>query len=407
MIKTLENTNRIYSLDSLRGLAALAVVFYHCVLCFSIFYDNYSDNEIIYNLLKIINFTPVHLFIAGRESVLLFFVLSGFVLSLPFLSGKKYRYKNYMVQRLCRIYIPYIFVMTLSAFLMILLSDYKPNTYYTEAFNHRWEHPVSIISILSYIFMIGYDVNNINGATWSLVQEMRVSFLFPLIMVFLVKMKWNKFFFVSFSAFSLLWIIFKGFAQMFYINEPINFMISSLGDTCFYTTFFIMGATIAKCTPQISKIVKKLRLTYKVTLLIISLSIINLKLLNNFSFGEDGIIYIITNAINQWVVGIGVSIIFSIVLNSQKLKNMLTRKTPLFLGRISYSVYLIHPVILILSGKYLSILVGPILAIVIVPFLTIPLAWIMHIYIENPSAKLGKILAKEKLNRNNEIKIAS
>ncbi len=63
-------TQRYEELDSLRGLAALSVFFSHMYLMF---------NESMVSTF-LFEYGPFRAFIAGSEAVILFFVLSGFVL---------------------------------------------------------------------------------------------------------------------------------------------------------------------------------------------------------------------------------------------------------------------------------------------------------------------------------------
>ena len=391
----MSKTKRIDSLDSIRGIASIIVMIYHCVLCFSIFYNNNVEPSA--NIfLKILNYTPFHLAIAGTESVLLFFVLSGFVLSLPFLNRKLYSYKSYALQRFCRIYIPYIFVMALSSTLMIFLADYNPITELTNAFNHRWEHPLTIEAVISYIFMLGYDVNNVNGATWSLVHEMRISLIFPLLMLIVVRLSWIKSLLLGLGFTTFLWVLAKAIAQKVFISEPVNYLLNSIGDTFFYSTFFVMGAVLAKCSPQVSKIIKKLKLSHKIILLFLSFLLINKTLLNLIPFGQDGLFSILGSLIIQWTVAIGIIILFSLVLNSVRTEAFLTKSSLLWVGKISYSVYLIHPVIIILCGKFLSKFMPLPIAIFLVPIITLPVASLMYKYIEVASIKLGKRFTNKK-----------
>lgn len=65
--------SRFDQIDSIRGLAALSVVISHL----SLVIPN------VYIVQKLKN-TPLHIFWAGHEAVILFFILSGFVLALPY-----------------------------------------------------------------------------------------------------------------------------------------------------------------------------------------------------------------------------------------------------------------------------------------------------------------------------------
>ena len=75
---------RFRSLDSLRGLAALAVVFHHCLLTLPA--SAFCRGEIAWWFAV----TPLRLLIDGPGAVLLFFVLSGFVLAASIDAGQRH-----------------------------------------------------------------------------------------------------------------------------------------------------------------------------------------------------------------------------------------------------------------------------------------------------------------------------
>lgn len=85
--------SRYLQIDGIRGLAALTVVISHFTLL---------------TPLLGLRHTPLRLVSGGHEAVILFFVLSGFVLSLQFESGRTFTYGEYAIRRICRIFIPYI-----------------------------------------------------------------------------------------------------------------------------------------------------------------------------------------------------------------------------------------------------------------------------------------------------------
>jgi Acyltransferase family len=76
---------RFEQLDSMRGLAALVVVFHHFYLMF--YRAHFRSNPLS---------ALIYPFVAGHESVMLFFVLSGFVLSLPLMKQVPFSYPIYV-----------------------------------------------------------------------------------------------------------------------------------------------------------------------------------------------------------------------------------------------------------------------------------------------------------------------
>jgi peptidoglycan/LPS O-acetylase OafA/YrhL len=107
---TASERKRLPALDGLRGLAALVVLLHHTLLASQPTLAgpyNVGPYPTSGSLAWLITFTPLHIFWAGGEFVVLFFVLSGFVLSLPTArSGKQPRIASYYPSRFLRLYLP-------------------------------------------------------------------------------------------------------------------------------------------------------------------------------------------------------------------------------------------------------------------------------------------------------------
>src|ERR1700722_527969 len=131
---------RIEYLDSLRGLAATQVVINHSFLIFPILYSAFSREPITNRVVWVLVYTPFHLFWDGAEAVTFFFVLSGFVLALPYFNGRAPFYPSYLVRRFFRIYVPYIIVVTLSAFMLFLSLARHPMAGTSAFFTPMWSH---------------------------------------------------------------------------------------------------------------------------------------------------------------------------------------------------------------------------------------------------------------------------
>ena len=142
---------RIREFDSLRGIAAFTVVIHHFLLILPAIDANTYGQKIFWQV-NVIKYTPLHLVWAGREAVIFFFVLSGFVLSLPFLGGKEVKYSHFLIKRVCRIYIPYFCAITIAIMLDLLLSRHGiPQL--SGWFQLAWTAKVSNLLILNHYLL--------------------------------------------------------------------------------------------------------------------------------------------------------------------------------------------------------------------------------------------------------------
>ena len=97
--------NKLIKLEAIRGFAALYVVFHHTIHQFKIF-----------------NLDLSFLFRFGQEAVILFFILSGFVIEYSYSKGKDKSFKTYFLKRFLRIYIPLFFVF-IAHFIIISINN--------------------------------------------------------------------------------------------------------------------------------------------------------------------------------------------------------------------------------------------------------------------------------------------
>src|ERR1700744_4347419 len=75
--------------------------------------------------LSIVRLSPLRLFIAGHAAVIVFFLLSGFVLSLPYRSKQPHAL-GFILRRTSRIYIPFASAVLLSAVLVAMIQGIYP-----------------------------------------------------------------------------------------------------------------------------------------------------------------------------------------------------------------------------------------------------------------------------------------
>lgn len=383
--------DRIEYLDSLRGLAAMSVIIFHCMISFNLFYEANYNSQYENGLIKFISETPLKIFWSGNEAVLLFFVLSGFVLSLSFYRGRSTNYSVYIAKRFARIYIPYAVVMAVSTLLCTFLYV-RSIEGMSPVFDNRWNHLPTWHAILAYIFMINYDTANVNGVVWTLYHEMRISLIFPFIALIISKNSLAKSLCINASILTSVWVS----LHLLSVNATgvLRLITLDFKSTVFYAVFFVLGATLAKYRFGITRYLSTKTPYIKFIILLISLSLIGSKWIYYFSPIKHPVI-------GELIAGIGIVTLFSVALSSRLIQQVLMVKPLLFLGKISYSLYLVHILVLMLLAIFVGQLIDIRIAIALTPILSIPVAWLTYKYLENPSVKIAKRWSKK---INNHIK---
>lgn len=370
------NNNRIEYLDSLRGIAALSVVIFHCMISFVIFHSANYNSEYQNSFIKFITESPLKILWNGTEAVLLFFVLSGFVLSISYLNGKANRYNVFLAKRFARIYIPYFIVMLISVILSMIFLEFNNLEGMSSTFNNRWNHPITLEAILAYVFMINYDTANVNGVVWTLFHEMRISIVFPLLMLVIIKYNFIKSLMINAIIVVGSWLL-LGVIGLYTSGLP-SFLANDFRATAFYVVFFVLGATLCKYRLEVSSYIYKMKPSSKFLLFSLSIILISARwILDTMP--------IFSTYTHQLVVGIGIILLFAVVLSSELSQKILMNKFLLWLGKISFSLYLTHILVLMT----LAILFGKDL-IWLTPIVSLPIAALTYKYVEGPAIKIGK-----------------
>lgn len=377
-------TNRFEELDSLRGIAAIAVFFSHILLIFNS--NMFTTVLFEYGLLRV--------FVAGSESVMLFFILSGFVLSLPFYNKKSFSYGSYTIKRICRIYLPYIFAVGLAFACKELFYDGKI-IYLSSWFNGIWDTKISLKEMINHLILVNTFLSNLNNVVWSLVHEMRISLFFPLLMFLLIRLDTIKGVGIAFlfSVSSVL-IVFLTGSEFFGVE---------LFATLHYSALFIIGALLAKNREYLINTYKSLPPLSKMVLFLIGVilfvyahpSFILSKLIPNFH-------PFYRTVIDSWFISAGACILIISALSAGSFSRILNNKVINYLGKISYSLYLTHIVVLTSTVYLFSEILPMWIICVLAVALTVLLSSAMYHIVEKGSMKLGKHLAKNLENRNDK-----
>jgi peptidoglycan/LPS O-acetylase OafA/YrhL len=360
---------RLHQLDALRGLAALVVVFRHSF-------------DVVTHLPSALEESPLYLLVGGHEAVIFFFILSGFVLSLPFYSGKEFSYFSYMVKRAVRIYLPFMAAM-IAAMMMCQMLYQGGITHLSAWMSNKWSIEVTFNTILEQLNILGnHETRTYNPVVWSLIHEMRISLIFPLLMIIINRFNWKVPVAIA-AACSLI-----GGLNGIYGLEPSLGYQTSWFDSIHFTAMFIIGALAAKHRRVLLDTIAGMRKLNKLLILATGFVayIYSREMKTSSMYFAD--------AAADWGISFGVVTIIIFALGDRAYSQLLGNKVVTFVGKISFSLYLYHTTVMFTFLHLLHNQLNPwlILALSLPPIMLVSYsAWK---WVERPSITLGKSLTR-------------
>lgn len=353
------NSTRLPSLDGLRGVAASVVMVYHLSLVARPFIDTGTRGDLWWWLTQ----TPLKLFTAGTESVLVFFVLSGLVVALPALRTG-FGWASYYGTRLLRLYLPVWGALALAAVLVALLPrDAAAVT------AHAWISTANVTHITlpqwlseASLWKASYDIDNV---LWSLRWELVFSLTLPLFVIVARALRQHWWFAASLAA----------------VLTVTGRLVSV--DALVYLPVFFLGTLLAVRLGEVRAWAAQRGRLFWAALTVVSLGLLIASWLARPLENKVG-------ADLLWgLSGLGAAGIVLLAVGSPSAQRMLSSAVPKWLGTVSFSLYLVQaPVIATLAfalgdRNWLR-----------VAALGIPLclltAWLFHLVVEKPSHRLAR-----------------
>lgn len=222
--------NRFMELEGLRGVAAIVVVLYHNLLAFYslAFLGVYSRFEVVQNMKYEDNLygNPIMVLLSGQFAVAIFFVLSGFVLSIGFFStGSIDIVKKLALKRYPRLMLPAL-ASIIIAFIIITLgiSHEQQAAAITHSgwLQYWWDFTPNLYNALSSgvreIFFLGG--NRYNNALWTMTTEFGGSFIVFGFLALFAKVKYRAVLYallvlVLFNTWYVAFIVGMGLADLY------------------------------------------------------------------------------------------------------------------------------------------------------------------------------------------------
>jgi peptidoglycan/LPS O-acetylase OafA/YrhL len=178
-----ERDGRLTALDGLRGVAALVVVLFHVVKLSVVALGTEAEiGGTAPGLAGRLSHSPLAILWAGPEFVMVFFVLSGFVLARA-LHGRPVRLASYYAARALRLYLPVWGSLVLAGVLVALVPR-APSLAGANVAVAAFAAPVDRALVLHNALLVTTDARApLNGVLWSLRWEVLFSLLLPVLLL--------------------------------------------------------------------------------------------------------------------------------------------------------------------------------------------------------------------------------
>lgn len=354
-------SGRIKSLDGLRGIACLVVFFMHLGATVKPFGD--------------IQYT----FIPGNSAVLVFFVLSGVVLAIkPFDNANRgaYPWYGYFPRRLVRLMVP-LFVAVLLGVVSVLgaqllglsASGASLETIKTDEGIRVILHDV----VVQFDFLFS-DVDRSNPPAWSMKWELWFSLMLPLC-IYLADHTHKDI--ISTGA------IFCAIFTSYFVDYPAIRLC----------LMFVLGVYLAKHSHALCA----LHLTSFAAfgILLLSIGFIELPEL------QRGGVFVACNPVVSSFVGtvrdLGCVLLVFLAINHGAINRFLSTGGCLFFGKLSYSLYLTHAIVVAGLHSVLEMLgfANPIIQCLIIIPLSLLAAYAFWNFIEKPSIEWSRVIGQD------------
>jgi peptidoglycan/LPS O-acetylase OafA/YrhL len=303
------------------------------------------------------------------------------VLTLPMLQANQQDYLTYAVRRTCRIYLPYV------AALMVALAGcwkFHGLEMYGPIFRTLWRSAPSLPLVAAHLAFLGrYDVFAYNPPTWSLVHEMRISLIFPLLCLVSLRLRaWAAF------AIALSFPIAGRLVEKYsapYTGDGLGTHGIFWAKTISYCGIFLIGSLLARYRGPLATRLAGLPAALRWLFLAAAAALYQFPMFLPVPW-----------YLRDFAVALGAAYFVMLALVPDGWLSRLLRRSPLrFLGRISYSLYLVHvPILMVMSiaiwGKVSFVYL-------LLPFLAVSLvaAAVFYRVVERPSIALGKAIGRK------------
>ncbi len=385
------NGERLQSIDALRGLAALGVVFYHALW--------QSSNAVPANFfrwpVKFVQFVSSF----GYIGVFLFFVISGFCIHLQWAKSRaqqkphEVQFGTFWRRRFRRLYPPYLIAFGLFFLLAALTTGIKVTAFF-------------IYDVVMHVLMLHnldpHTVYSINGVFWTLAIEEQLYLAYFLLLFLRTRFGWGPTLLICAGA-RVGWF---GLSHLIWVKFGVGVPVPEAAASHWLT--WALGALAVEAAFGLVKLPKWCRNIWLGIAAVIVASATSMILPQT---EKDTVPHTLAWMLMHPMWGLGFFIIVNRVVAMEQswLKDLLmfTSRFDLrrlmqnavaaaaFIGVFSYSLYLTHELVIMQSWWFVSSYLPPALNtfLIVVPA-TVLFAWVFYRYCERPYMRKPATVSK-------------
>jgi peptidoglycan/LPS O-acetylase OafA/YrhL len=153
-----------------------------------------------------------------------------------------------------------------------------------------------------------------------------------------------------------------------------------------WTGFFVAGILIARHRHAIVAAWRRLPGVARVLLFILAITLYS----SHYLWPRANLT---RDTVDSLISGAGSALLVVGVLSEERLAKPLAAPALQLLGRVSYSLYLLHAVVLVTVIRLLGGLIPPLVAEAMALAFVLPLAMLCYRYVERPGIQLGRLLS--------------
>lgn len=365
-------SRRIEIFDGMRGLAAIIVMVFHLIVMVEAGHASNASLDFKNKLWAVFTLTPLKLLWAGNEAVILFYIIGGFVIAKPYIEGRRIDFIAFVKKRFSRLILPYWLILIVTLICIALFSSLKSTIPLSGSFNIKWSTMPSLFEILAQFLAFDVNMDVTAGAFWSIVQEWRIALLIPFIAAALSRYSTMRV--VALVALTN-WTLDYSFSQLG------GYWGESLSRTNYYFIFFFIGAVLCKHIEQLRAIVASRPWVRMV-------SGILLPFLIPFQWVAAGLGIDLGRRDAMPVTALGIVLLLLVVMETPWLSRLFKQPIFLYLGKISFSLYLTHTTAIVLFTTVVGQFIEPQWALMLSPTFALGFAALWYTFVEE---RLGAV----------------